>query len=361
MKAVPYSSPKNEYENMSNQIAVVTDCMKVLSDNSDIDHPLCSSCPEAAQEYYREEIRLAEEAVDNYSRLLGELSLTSNSEDIDQLEQELADLKKEEESLTVDLSLLQKEVENVEQELTKEKERETHLEKEEREFWESFNDHQRQQLELRDQSFGTELQLQYTREQLSRLKRKSVLNTAFYISHNGHFATINGLRFGKLPSIPVSWTEINAAWGQTTLLLYTLGNICGITFNRYKLIPYGSQSFIQDNEGKKKTLPLHTSARIFSDSKYDLGMVAFLDCLDQFKTHVARVSEGRFILPYHIDKEKIGDGDEYYSIKVQFNTEEKWTKALKFTLTNIRWGMTWVSAHVLDSERNTESSSNSIQ
>ena len=51
------------------------------------------------------------------------------------------------------------------------------------------------------------------------------------------FGTINGLRLGRVPGIPVSitlpflteiyrkqveWAEVNAAWGQTLLLLYTI-------------------------------------------------------------------------------------------------------------------------------------------
>lgn len=259
----------------------------------------------------------------------------------------MEELRREESSLVNELNRLQADLQSVEEKLSKEKEREKQLEKEEKLYWDAFNEHQKQVLDLRDQSFGTDLQLQYTRDQLSKLKRKSVLNTAFYISHNGHFATINGLRLGKLPSVPVEWSEINAAWGQTTLLLSTLANLCGLSFARYKLIPYGSQSFVQDMEGKKKQLPLHTGARLFSDARYDMAMVAFLDCLDQFKCHVESSSKSKFVLPYQIDRDRIGDGQEFYSIKIQFNTEERWTKALKFVLTDIRWGMTWVSANLL--------------
>lgn len=31
-------------------------------------------------------------------------------------------------------------------------------------------------------------------------------------------------RLGRLPSVPVEWTEINAAWGQTVLLLHTMAS-----------------------------------------------------------------------------------------------------------------------------------------
>lgn len=34
----------------------------------------------------------------------------------------------------------------------------------------------------------------------------------------------------------------------------------------------------------------------------------------------------------------------YSSYRIQFNSEEQWTKALKFMLTNLKWGLAWVSS-----------------
>ena len=35
----------------------------------------------------------------------------------------------------------------------------------------------------------------------------------------------------------------------------------------------------------------------------------------------------------------------FFSIfRIQFNSEEQWTKALKFMLTNLKWGLAWVSS-----------------
>lgn len=34
----------------------------------------------------------------------------------------------------------------------------------------------------------------------------------------------------------------------------------------------------------------------------------------------------------------------YHHFRIQFNSEEQWTKALKFLLTNLKWGLAWVSA-----------------
>ena len=34
--------------------------------------------------------------------------------------------------------------------------------------------------------------------------------------------------------------------------------------------------------------------------------------------------------------------------KIKFNSEEQWTKALKFVLTNLNWGLAWVSSQFTD-------------
>ena len=98
-------------------------------------------------------------------------------------------------------------------------------------------------------------------------------------------------------------------------------------------------------------------------------MIAFLDCLRQFMDHVesrdphvklpykwvllgagARVctderpslSYAPLSRPHRINKDKIGDKTCELSIRVQFNHEETWTKALKFLLTNLKWCLAWV-------------------
>jgi len=78
------------------------------------------------------------------------------------------------------------------------------------------------------------------------LKQKNVFNSTFHIWHSGgHFGTINNLRLGRLASDPVEWSEVNAAWGQTALLLSALARKIGLTFERYRLVPYGNHSYIE--------------------------------------------------------------------------------------------------------------------
>ena len=79
-------------------------------------------------------------------------------------------------------------------------------------------------------------------------------NDAFCIGHDGVFGTINGLRLGRVPGVPVSpiatsdvfhsqedfqveWAEINAAWGQTLLLLYTIARKLEFSFEKCVIPP----------------------------------------------------------------------------------------------------------------------------
>ena len=59
-----------------------------------------------------------------------------------------------------------------------------------------------------------------------------LLYTHLAYRHNGHFGTINNFRLGRLPSVPVEWSEINAAWGQTVLLLHSLAQKMKFKFQR---------------------------------------------------------------------------------------------------------------------------------
>ena len=188
-------------------------------------------------------------------------------------------------------------------------------------------------------------QIRYAQNQMDRLRKTNVFSATFHVWHSGHFATINGFRLGRLPSIPVEWPEINAAWGQSALLLSCLSKTIGLDpFKKYQIVPYGSYSYIKVLVDDK-VLPLYGTGgfRMIFDTKYDNAMVAFLDCLSQFAAEVQRL--GAFALPYEIDpKGKIRDNNsgQWYSIKLQFNSEDSWTKACRYMLTNLKWGLAYV-------------------
>ena len=332
------------------QIQIASETFKMLSSHTDIDHPLCCECPEAVLDSYEQQIHNMEEAKGHYDRLAAKLEkeVDGYKSEMSELDSELEALHKEEEMLKAKLLSTEDKQKQTAAEMALQKEREKRLKVEEQAYWKDFNEHQHRMLVFKDDQISVQYQLQYTTEQLMRLKKTNVLNCVFHIWHNGHFGTINGLRLGRLPTVPVEWTEINAAWGQTAFLLSTLARLSRVKFQRYNLVPYGNQSFLEEIENKKRILPLYGSAglRIFTDTKFDSAMVAFLDCLGQLKQYIEQTSKPHFLLPYAIEKDKIGDlGKEVYSVKTQLNTPERWTKALKFVLTNLRWALTWVAAN----------------
>jgi beclin 1 len=172
----------------------------------------------------------------------------------------------------------------------------------------------------------------------------------------------------------VDWAEINAAWGQTLLLLATIAERLGFQFQGYRLKPMGSKSKIEKIEYPAQTtnhslarhrpalpsghgsslVPKITSLDLFSSGdlplnlpwlhrRFDAGMVAFLECLRQMGEYVEHapvpvssrrgqtgVTTSGLKLPYEIKRDKIGDA----SIKLGFNqNDETWTRACKYTLT----------------------------
>lgn len=144
------------------------------------------------------------------------------------------------------------------------------------------------------------------------------------------------------------WNEINAAWGQTALLLFALSRTIGLEFQRYQLVPCGNHSYLRSLADDLIELPLFCKEgqSSFLYNKFDRAMTAFLNCMQQFKEDAEKGELG-LCLPYriHVDKGLMEDpGSEgFYSIRTHLNVDEQWTKALKLMLTNFKWSLAWVS------------------
>ncbi|XP_048871094.1 beclin-1 [Brienomyrus brachyistius] len=336
-------------ENLSRRLKVTSDLFDIMSGQTDVDHPLCEECTDTLLDHLDTQLNITENECQNYRSCLELLSQLREEEE-DTLLAELQQLKEEEESLIQQLEAIEEQRGVVAHELSQGRSLTQQLDSEELQYQKEYSEFKRQQLELDDELKSADNQMRYAQIQLDRLKKTNVFNATFHIWHSGQFGTINNFRLGRLPSVPVEWNEINAAWGQTVLLLHALANKMGLRFQRYRLVPYGNHSYLESLTDKSKELPLYCSGglRFFWDNKFDHAMVAFLDCVQQFKEEVEKGDTG-FCLPYRMDVEKgkiedTGGSGGSYSIKTQFNSEEQWTKALKFMLTNLKWGLAWVSS-----------------
>eukprot|EP00112_Aurelia_sp_Birch-Aquarium-sp1_P011283 Seg2372.3 transcript_id=Seg2372.3/GoldUCD/mRNA.D3Y31 product=Beclin-1 protein_id=Seg2372.3/GoldUCD/D3Y31 len=339
-------------DNLSHKLKVSARLFDIMSGQSEVDHPLCEECTDSLLNQLDQQLHIAEKELHDYKHFLEESDKFKESEEEEEeLDRELEKLRKEERDLLNQLESIESEREKIKTENEKLDAAEKKLKEEEERYWKDYCVHKKALTDFEDQQISVKNQLQYAQSQLDKLRKTNVFNNTFHIWHKGHFGTINGFRLGRLPSVPVEWTEINAAWGQTVLLLHSLSKKIGLTFKRFRLVPYGNHSYIECLEEKMKELPLYGSGgfRFFWDTKFDQAMVAFLDCLQQFKEEVERGDSG-FYLPYRMEKGKIFDsrGTGSYSVRIQFNSEEHWTKALKFMLTNLKWGLAWVSSQFAD-------------
>lgn len=306
-----------------------------------IDHPLCAECTNVllsimdaqldelrrerdAYTAFEDEMRRREAAGEGGDE--GDLALQA---DIDRLVAEAEEAKEE-------LLNAQRDAEAAEDEMQALEEQEKALQEEEKRFWQEYSSLSQQAARLSSQRSSLQASLAHDRAQLNRLELTNVYNDAFAIGYDGGYATINGLRLGRMPSESrgIEWTEINAAWGQTAFLLITLARKVGLEFQDYAIHPMGSFSTVEKvgNGERREVYELHGSGdwqlgRLLTDRRFDHAMVAFLECLRQLCAHVT-ARDPHVKLPHTIHRDKIGGA----SIRLQFGSDEIWTRALRNVL-----------------------------
>ncbi|KAH9485563.1 Vacuolar protein sorting-associated protein 30 [Psilocybe cubensis] len=333
---------------LSHHLRSTARLFNLLSTRTDIDHPLCAECTQILLTNLQRKLDETKKERDGYIAFEKEVRKEKEKEaqtpfSKEETERRIERLKQEEAIAIEQLKEAEREREQLDFELQQLETSEKALELEEAEFWQSYNDHT---LGLEHQASQlAALRAAYVSgvATLEKLERTNVYNDAFCIGHDGVFGTINGLRLGRVPGIPVEWAEINAAWGQTLLLLYTIARKLDYTFENYRLVPMGSFSRIEKTTGDKANYELYGSGdlhfgRLLHNRRFDIAMVAFLDCLKHLMDHV-KSQDSTVDFPHQISKDKIGD----VSVKLQFNQEEAWTRSLRHVLLALKICLKWAT------------------
>ena len=328
---------------------------EILSARSDIDHPICVECSDMLVEGLQKKLDAASKERDAYVTHLKEVRAEQPSEEdikaqeaaLKKAEQDRADALNELKKLEAEKKALDDEIMGLEGESQQ-------LDKEEEKFWRERNAFATKLADFQSERDSINAKYNNDSQLLEKLQRSNVYNDTFCISHDGSFATINGLRLGRLSNKPVDWPEINAAWGHALLLLVTVADKLGYRFDGYDPQPLGSTSKIVRYETpspassrlgtrtvqpppKKHVLELFSSGDMplgltFMHRRFDNAMVGFLELVRQLGVFVerqTRASGNPLSLPYKIDGDKIGD----VSIKLGIAQDDGWTKACKLTLT----------------------------
>lgn len=332
----------------ANRLRTTGKLFDLMSAKSDIDHPLCHECAEMLLDSLSKQLRDVSRERDCYIDFLRTVnSNVASDAEMEALEHEIKQIQLEEDASIQALRDIEDQQKDVRDEIAALEREALELDKDEERYWQECNEFQLALQSFHNERDSVNLKYDYDTRQLEKLHKTNVYNDTFCISHEGHFGTINGFRLGRLPTQPVDWAEINAAWGQTLLLLHTIANKLNFTFKTYRLVPLGSFSRIDKIEGDKASYELYGSGefaigRVFLNRRFDNAMVAFLNCLQQLGDHAEHhgQQDPKLELPYKINKDRIGDA----SIKLQFNQDETWTRALKYTLTNTKWILAYASS-----------------
>lgn len=330
---------------------------EIISARSDIDHPICVECTDMLVDGLQKNLEAAARERDAYVSFIKQVQGTEPSEeDIKAQQEALAKARKAEEEAMAELLRLEKEKAEVDTEIEALEEEARELDREEEKFWRERNAFTAKLTDFQNERDSINSKFDHDSHLLEKLQRSNVYNDTFCISHDGTFATINGLRLGRLSSKFVDWPEINAAWGHALLLLATVAEKLNYKFDGFEPQPMGSTSRIVRFEipspsssrlgshragpppaPKKHVLELFSTGELllglnFMNRKFDNAMVAFLELVRQLGAFVHRQTAAvgqPLTLPYKIEGDKIHD----VSIKLGMGQDDSWTKACKLTLT----------------------------
>ncbi|KAL2021427.1 hypothetical protein VTK56DRAFT_7180 [Thermocarpiscus australiensis] len=345
----------------SYEIERITKLFEILSARSDIDHPVCVECTEVLLEELHKKLEATRRERDAFINFLKENQASApTDEELRAREEALRHAQQAEAAAAEELAKLEREKDSLDAELVALEEESQKLDAEEEAFWRERNAFASRLADFQNERDSINSKFDHDSRQLEKLQRSNVYNDTFCISHDGIYATINGLRLGRLSSKPVDWPEINAAWGHALLLLVTVADKLGYRFEGYEPQPMGSTSRIirydQPSPSssrigptaggrsapppppKRHVLDLFSSGDMplgltFMHRKFDNAMTAFLELVRQLGAHVEAQTGADggapLSLPYKIDGDRIGD----VSIRLGVAQDDGWTKACKLTLT----------------------------
>ncbi|KAK0630110.1 autophagy protein Apg6-domain-containing protein [Bombardia bombarda] len=355
-----YDGPADEDDaHKSYEMERINKLFEILSARSDIDHPVCVECSDLLLEEMQKKLEATARERDAYVNFLKEAQAnTPTEEELKAQEQALVKAQKAESDARDEVRKLEQERAALDAELLALEEESQQLDGHEEAFWRERNAFASRLADFQSERDSINSKFDHDSRQLEKLQRSNVYNDTFCISHDGTFATINGLRLGRLSDAPVDWPEINAAWGHALLLLVTVADKLGYRFEGYEPRPMGSTSRIIRLEPpaspassrlttraasapppppKRHVLDLFSSGDMplgltFMHRKFDNAMTAFLELVRQLGNHVQQQTAAggnALSLPYRIEGDKIGDA----SIKLGIAQDDGWTKACKLTLT----------------------------
>jgi beclin len=135
--------------------------------------------------------------------------------------------------LQENLSLMEKERDEIGRQQQANKSETTVLLEEEMALLHELNDFQFHRDTFEEYRDSATARLQTLDRATAFARGRNVLTDMFVIGYNGPFGSINSFRMGQLPSVHVEWNEINAGFGEAAQLTQMLAVMAGLEFREY--------------------------------------------------------------------------------------------------------------------------------
>ncbi|BAH92083.1 Os03g0258500 [Oryza sativa Japonica Group] len=327
-------------------VTVLKRAFEIATSQTQVEQPMCLGCMRLLSDKMDKEIEDVNADIKAHEVCLQHLEQESYNVLSDAgFQEEKLKIEEEEKKLNAAIEEAEKQYSEISSEMKDLEIKSKEFEELEERYWHEFNSFQFQLTSHQEEREAILAKIEVSQVHLELLKRRNVLNDAFYISHDGVIGTINNFRLGRLPNVQVEWDEINAAWGQAALLLHTMAQYFTPKFEyRIKIHPMGSYARVTDIH--KNTYELYIMLTrfgpvdLFWSTRFDKAMTWFLTCLQDFAEFAISLDKENNVppekslkLPYKIDGDKVGS----HTIFLSFNKVENWTKALKYTLCNLKW------------------------
>jgi beclin 1 len=251
-------------------------------------------------------------------------------------EEELLVQEKEAESQLASLKTREKECEEELQALT---ETLVKLSEEENDYWNNFNDLERNIYLYEKSKSMTKNKINTYEKEIKNFSNTSVFADLFNISFSDKYGTINGSRMGALSGSNVLYDEINSGWGYIIFLTSIIAKKFNYEFKKYDLVPMGNFSKII-NPTSKLNYELTMSSNTKVIEKFNESMVVYLENLKELSDYLLPIlnnkTSGDF--SYIIQNDCINK----CSIKFDQNNPENWSQCMKYLLTILKFFITGV-------------------
>ncbi|KAK4802180.1 hypothetical protein SAY86_000383 [Trapa natans] len=325
-------------------ITVLKRAFEIATTQAQVEQPLCLECMRVLSDKLNKEVEDVNKDIEAYEACYHQMKVESCNvlSEAEFLKEKLK-FEEEERILEALIEETEKEHSKITAEFKELEIKSCHFKELEERYWYEINNFQFQLISHQEESDAILAKTEVSQAHLDLLKQTNVLTDAFPIWHDQDFGTINNFRLGRLPNIHFEWDEINAAWGQACLLLHTMCQHFRPRFPyRIKILPMGSYPKIVDLSNN--TYELFGPVDLFWSTRYDRAMTLYLACLKDFADFANSndrenniLPEKCFKLPYKIEDDKVHG----YSITQSFSKQENWTRALKYTINNLKWALHW--------------------